>query len=41
MKKNKKKRELNNQVKALFVKTDNHNIPQNLYFIKYEVDYGC
>ena len=41
MKNNKKKRELNYQVKALFVKNDNYNISQNLYFIKYEVDYGC
>lgn len=40
MKKNKKKRELNDQVKALFVKTDNHIVSQNFDFIKYEECYG-
>lgn len=40
MKKYKKKRELNDQVKVLFVKNDNNNITQNNRFVKFEVYYG-
>ncbi len=40
MKMDKKKRELNDQVKVLLVKNDNHNISHNSNFNKYEVIYG-